>query len=91
MSHEKALAVMQDGSEKVLDARPYETFWGREVTPIPGPYTSIAALYVSIELEKALRKYWVEHNIDTANRMPLKGLGDLELSRAARLHAIFRR
>ena len=59
MSAEKALAVMRDGTERVLDARPYDAFWSREVTPIPGPYSSIVALYVSIDLEAALRKYWM--------------------------------
>jgi hypothetical protein len=87
MSAEKALAVMRDGTERVLDAQPYETFYSREVTPIPGPYSSIAVIYVSIALEQALKKYWREHNTDPGNQIALKGLGDLSLDRAARLHA----
>jgi hypothetical protein len=86
MSAEKALAVMRDGTERVLNARPYEGFYGREITSIPGPYASIAVVYVSLALESALRKYWSDHATEEGNRVTLKGLGELSLERAASLH-----
>ena len=90
MSAEKALAVMIDDSERVLSARPHETFWSREIVPLPGPYSNVKALYCSLELERAIRSHWAEHSIAEPHRVKLLGLGDLSLTRAAKLHAVFR-
>jgi hypothetical protein len=90
MSAEKALVVMKSGEEHVLAANPYDAFWSK-VTAIPGPYGNIAYAFVSAALEKVLRKRWADLNLapDSEQRIPLKGLGDLTLERAAALHARF--
>ena len=81
---EKALVVMKDGTEKVLPANNYDTFF-MQVTAIPGPYENVKALYVSAELEKVIRKQWA--NGTAGSIVPLKGLGDLPLEKAAHLFA----
>ena len=83
---EKALIKMKDDTEHVRTAQPYDEFWSK-VTALPGPYTNIACIYCSYDLEKALRKRWAEGNTAEDQRVPLKSLGDLPLERAAALHA----
>ena len=85
---ERALIKMKDDTEHVRSAHPYEDFWSK-VTALPGPYTNIACIYCSITLERVIRKRWADNNTAEDHRVPLKGLGDLPLERAAALHARF--
>jgi uncharacterized protein YbdZ (MbtH family) len=90
MSQEKALVVMKSGEEHVLAANPYDRFWGR-VTQIPGGWDQFDFIYCSAALEKHVRKHWADAQLDPSSpqRIKLKGLGDLPLEKAARLHARF--
>ena len=85
---EKALARMKDGTEHVLTAQPYEAFWSK-IAAIPGDWTAVDCLYVSIELEGVIRARWGDLNLpfDSAQRLQLRGLGDLPLEKSAGLHA----
>ncbi len=87
---EKALIKMKDGTEYVRTAQPYDDFWSK-VTALPGSWDNYACIYCSVELERAIRKRWNDLGLppDNGQRVPLKGLGDLPLERAAALHARF--
>jgi hypothetical protein len=90
---EKALLVLKkldgtDGTcEKIVPAHPYDTFFSREVTSVPGPYSNVVAIYCSIDLEKEIRKQAKATTSEEAQKIPLKGLGDLSLEKAAAMHA----
>lgn len=87
---EKALIKMKDGTEYVRTAQPYDEFWSK-VTALPDGWENYACIYCSTDLERAIRKRWNDLGIalDNGQRVPLKGLGDLPLERAAALHARF--
>jgi len=82
---EKALARMRDGSEQVLDAAPYETFYERAVINSAIQYQDYEAIYVSLALEQAIHAFWREKETTGKCRVKLRGLGDLPLVRAAQL------
>lgn len=73
--------------ERVVNADPYDTFFSREITSIAGPYGNVECIYCSVDLEKAIRKAAQATMIDAAKAVPIKGIGELSLERAAALYA----